>query len=357
MAEDQDESQKTEDPTQKKLEDAKKKGDMPKSQEVTTWAGLAMSTLLIAALSGPMSEQLSVPLSTFLGQAHAFQLDGEASLQLFAELARVVTFAIAPLVLALMIAAIAGNMVQQAPILTTEKIKPKLKKINPLEGAKRLFGMQGLVNFAKGVAKLAIIGVIMALVIWPDRGHLLMLVQADPALLLGITKVMVLKIAGAAVVVLTLIAGLDYLYQRFDYQKRQRMTKQEVKDEFKQMEGDPHVKARLKQIRSERSRQRMIAAVPDATVVIANPTHFAVALKYEPGQQGAPLCVAKGVDKVALRIREVAEENNVPVMENPPLARTLHKALEIDEEVPPEHYKAVAEVIGFIMRMARRRRG
>ncbi|HFQ14878.1 MAG TPA: flagellar biosynthesis protein FlhB, partial [Rhodobacteraceae bacterium] len=161
------------------------------------------------------------------------------------------------------------------------------------------------------------------------------------------------KLIIGALAFVSIVAGLDFIYQRFSWLKKQRMTTKEIKDEYKQTEGDPTVKAKLRQIRAERGRQRMMAAVPDATVVITNPTHYAVALKYEKGMP-APLCVAKGTDAVALRIRSLAKENKVPVVENPPLARALHASIEIDETVPPEHYKAVAEVIGYVLQLQNR---
>jgi len=155
----------------------------------------------------------------------------------------------------------------------------------------------------------------------------------------------------AVLSVLALVAALDYLLQRFRFVQRNRMTKQEVKEEFRQTEGDPAVKARIRKIRMEKARRRMMAAVPEATVVITNPTHYAVALKYEQGKMAAPVCVAKGTDTLALRIRAVAEEHKVPIVENPPLARALYAAVELDEVVPPEQYKAVAQVIGYVMRL------
>ena len=159
------------------------------------------------------------------------------------------------------------------------------------------------------------------------------------------------KVLIAALSAMAVIAGADYLLQRFQFMKRNRMSKQEIKEEYRQTEGDPLIKGKIRQIRLERAKRRMIAAVPEATVVITNPTHFAVALKYESGKMAAPICVAKGVDALALRIREVAKEHEVPIVENPPLARALHAAVELDEAIPPEHYKAVAQVIGYVMRL------
>jgi len=197
--------------------------------------------------------------------------------------------------------------------------------------------------------------VILAAILWPEREALAALVQLDLVKVLPFAKDLAIRMMACVLAAMTAIAALDYAYQRWEYMKRQRMTKQEVKDEFKQSEGDPTVKAKIRQVRQERSRRRMMAAVPEASVVIANPTHYAVALKYDHGQSGAPTCVAKGVDALALRIRETAEANNVPVVENPPLARALYGAVDIDDEIPLEHYKAVAEIIGFVMRNAKGR--
>jgi flagellar biosynthetic protein FlhB len=177
-----------------------------------------------------------------------------------------------------------------------------------------------------------------------------------PSGILPLALTLITKAVLAALAVLAVIAALDYVYQRQRFMTRHRMSRQELRDELKQSEGDPHVKARIRQIRLERARKRMIAAVPEATVVIVNPTHYAVALKYESGKMGAPVCVAKGMDHLALTIRKVAEENDVPVVENPPLARALYAAVEIDDEIPAEHYKAVAQVIGYVMRLAKQSR-
>jgi flagellar biosynthetic protein FlhB len=172
-----------------------------------------------------------------------------------------------------------------------------------------------------------------------------------PLGVLGDMSHLLFKVLIAALAVLAGIAGLDYFLQRHRFLQRNRMSKQEIKEEFRQSEGDPQIKAKIRQIRNERSKKRMIAAVPDATVIITNPTHYAVALKYESGKMAAPVCVAKGVDALALKIREVAKENDVPIVENPPLARALHATVEVDEVIPQEHYKAVAQVIGYVMRL------
>lgn len=250
--------------------------------------------------------------------------------------------------------ALAANLVQHRPVWSLDPIKPKLSKISPLSGAKRLFSSEALVNFAKGIAKLSIVSLIMFLVMWPERDRLDTIITADPSMILPVFQEMGIKIIIGTLAVITVVAGLDFMYQRNKWWEKQKMTVKEVRDEYKQMEGDPKVKAKIRQLRAERGRKRMMAAVPEASVIITNPTHYAVALKYEQGM-GAPICLAKGIDAVALKIREIAGENEIPIVENPPLARALHATVEIEEEIPAEHFKAVAQVIGYVMQLRKSR--
>jgi len=338
MAEENDESDKTEDPTLKRLEDALQRGDVAKSQEVNTWFVIAGAALVLVGFSGSLSSGLT---ATFRGLMHLFQnLEVE------------VLAATAIPILLLALAAIGGNMIQHRLVWSGEQLKPKLSKISPMEGAKRLFSKLALVNFAKGLVKLALIGTLMLWVLWPERNRLDALVVMDVAALLELTKSLALKLVGSVVAALAVIAALDYLFQYRTWYNRHKMSLREMKEEFKHSEGDPHIKAKIRQLRQERTRKRMMAAVPKASVVITNPTHYAVALQYDRGMN-APVCVAKGVDHIALKIREVAAEHSIPVVENPPLARALHATVEIDREIAPDHYKAVAEVISYVMRLRR----
>ena len=232
-----------------------------------------------------------------------------------------------------MLAAIVGNMIQHRLVWSAEALKPKLSKISPLAGFKRLFSKQALANFVKGLVKLALLGAVMTALLWPERTRLDTLVTLDPAAILPMTQTLSLQLLGAVVAILAFIAAADFLFQYRQWFERQKMSLQELKEEFKNTEGDPHVKAKIRQIREGRMRKRMMAAVPQASVVITNPTHFAVALKYERGMN-APVCVAKGMDAIALKIREVAEAHRVPIVENPPLARALHGTVEIDQRNP-----------------------
>ncbi len=253
--------------------------------------------------------------------------------------------------LLLMLAALAGNLVQHKLVWSFEVLAPKLSKISPAAGFKRMFSMQALANFAKGLIKMTLIGAVLTALMWPERLRMIALTRGDLADVLPLTRALALKLLGAVVAMMAFVAAADYLFQYRSWYEKQKMSLREMKEEYKQSEGDPTIKGKLKQMRQARMRKRMIAAVPKAAVVIANPTHFAVALQYERGMP-APVCVAKGVDALALKIKEVAAEHAIPVVENPPLARALHATVEIDQAIPPEHYKAVAEVIGYVLRLA-----
>jgi flagellar biosynthesis protein FlhB len=352
MAEGQEDTERSEDPTQKRLDEALERGDVAKSQEVNTWFVIAGGALLLMAFSGPMANGLATTLRGLVAHSGSIRVDGRGFTSIVEKLGLEVVAAVAIPLLLLALAAVGGNMIQHRLVWSTEALKPKLSKISPMAGFGRLFSKQALANFVKGLIKLALIGTIMTALIWPERFRLDALVSIDPAAMLAITQSLSLQMMGAVVAVLALIAAADYLFQYRQWFERQKMSVRELKDEFKQTNGNPEVKAKIRQIRQTRSRKRMMAAVPDASVVITNPTHFAVAVKYERGMN-APICVAKGADLIARKIREVATEHNIPIVENPPLARALHATVEIDQEITPEHYQAVAEVIGYVMRLNR----
>jgi flagellar biosynthetic protein FlhB len=241
-------------------------------------------------------------------------------------------------------------MVQHRLVWSAESLKPKLSKISPGAGFGRLFSKVALANFVKGLIKLTLIGAVMAAILWPKRHQFDALVAMDPAVVMPLVQSLSLELLGTVVAILAIVAAADYLFQYRTWYERQKMSLREMKEEFRQTEGDPAVKAKIRQLRVQRSRKRMMSDVPKASVVITNPTHFAVALQYDKGMN-APICLAKGADNIAFKIREVAKEHDIPVVENPPLARALYATVDIDEEVPPEHYKAVAEVIGYVMRL------
>ncbi|UYO00659.1 MAG: flagellar biosynthesis protein FlhB [Devosia sp.] len=351
-----DQDSKTEDPSQKKLEDAHKKGDVAKSQEVTTWFMLLGSAIIFSLMAPWTASNLSGSLSLVMMNADQFDLTGSGFANFFNGMAvGLLAVVFAPLAV-LYVCGVLANLVQHRPVWSLDPIKPKLSKLSPIAGAKRLFSGEALVNFGKGLFKIMVVGVVVVLVCWPERDRLDTMMTADPIMILLDFQELGTKIFAATLIVVTIIAGADFFYMRQKWWKRQMMTVQETREEYKQMEGDPHVKGRIRQLRQERARKRMMAAVPDATVVITNPTHFAVALKYDKAM-AAPRCLAKGADAVALRIRAVATENDVPIVENPPLARALFASVEVDETIPADHFKAVAEVIGFVMRLKQGRGG
>jgi flagellar biosynthesis protein FlhB len=352
MAEERDDTDKTEDPTQKRLEDALNRGDVVKSQEVNTWFIIAAAALVLLGFSGSMTSTLGTTMRGILANAYRIPMDGGALLRLFQEISVETLAAVVVPFLLLALAAIGGNMIQHRLVWSGDSLKPKFSKISPVSGAERLFSKQALANFVKGLLKLAVVGAVLAALMWPERYRLERLIGNDVADVLLLTRTLSLQLIGSVVAILAIVAGADYLFQYQQWYERQKMSLREMKEEFRESEGDPKIKAKIRQLRQSRLRRRMMAAVPKATVVVTNPTHFAVALKYERGMN-APVCVAKGADLIARKIREVARENGVPVVENPPLARALHATVEVDEEVPPEQYKAVAEVIGYVMRLNR----
>lgn len=354
MADQPDEHEKTEEPTHKKLEDAHRKGDVAKSQEVNSWFMMLGATLVFVLFAEDVARSLAGLLRGLLAGAHAQPMDGGGLRDLVATLGLGLLAVLAVPFVMLLLAALAGNLVQHRLVFSVEPIKPKLSKISLVSGAKRLFSAASLVNFGKALAKLAIVATAMLAIVWPNRDRLDSLIATDPAALLGLTQGLANTMMIAVLAVLAVVAALDFAYQRHTWWEKQRMTAKELRDEYKQMEGDPQVRAKIRQIRVERGRKRMMANVPRASVVITNPTHYAVALRYETGMN-APVCLAKGTDAVALKIREVARAHAVPIVENVALARTLHASVEVDEEIPPQHYKAVAEVIGYVMRLRTRR--
>ncbi|KQN74256.1 flagellar biosynthesis protein FlhB [Devosia sp. BK] len=341
---------KTEDPSHRKLEEAHKKGDVAKSQEVTAWFMLVGMAVVVSSMAPWVAQQISNPLQIIMMNADRFDVEGSGFSAFFNGLALAMIGAVLAPLGVLYVCGVVANLIQHKPLFSTEPVTPKFSKISPLAGAKRLFSGEALVNFGKGLAKIAVVGTVVVMTVWPERDRLDTMMTADPIVILLDFQELAVKILTSVLIVVTAIAAADYFYTRNKWWKRQMMTMQETRDEYKQMEGDPHVKGRIRQLRQEKARKRMMQAVPDATVVVTNPTHYAVALKYEKGM-GAPKCVAKGADAVALRIRTVAKESDVPIIENPPLARALYASVDVDQDIPAEHFKAVAEIIGFVMRL------
>ena len=266
---------------------------------------IAGATLVLSTFSGSIGGGIEMPLRNLIANSWMIHADGPGLLALAQRLEFAVIAAIGVPLLMLALAAIAGNMVQHRLVWSGELLKPKLSKISPAAGAKRIFGKQAAANFAKGIFKLIALGVVMTAILWPERHRLELMVRFDPAAILGVITSLTLHLMGAVVAMLAVVAIADYFFQYRQWYERQKMSLQEMKEEFKQSEGDPHVKGRIRQLRHARMKKRMMAAVPKASVIITNPTHYSVALSYERGMS-APICVAKGVDLIALKIREIA---------------------------------------------------
>ncbi len=355
MAEDQDQSQKTEEPTQRRLEEARRRGQVATSREVNHALVLGSGALFVAVFAPQTARQITEALLPFVAAPHSFAI-GTAELgQLLASLLSELGMALLLATVLFLAAALAAGLIQNGPVIAAEPLQPKLERISPMAGAKRLFSLRALVEFAKSVLKTALVGAAAIALLWPAAAAILTATGLETAGMLALLHRLALRLLAGVAALTGLIALLDVFYQRFEHRKQLRMSRRDLQDEFKQTEGDPHIKARLKSLRAERARRRMMAEVPKATVVITNPTHIAVALRYEAGEMAAPKLIAKGMGPLAERIRSVARAHKVPVVENPPLARALHEGVELGAEVPPAHYRAVAEVIGYVMRLRARR--
>ena len=357
MAEGSEGEDKTEEASARKLQQARESGDVAKSPDVAQVLSLIGACAIIAFKGQAICTSMAATLTPFF--AHPDQLTSSLEGDGGMTIARDLMLAVLPILIMVlggaMIMGVLGNVLQTGLIFAPDKLKPSLDKLNPLEGFKRMFGIDALMQFLKTLLKLLMTGFVVWLVLKNRITDMLALVQGSPVLILPYVREASIALAVAVCIFLVVGAGADYMWQRFRFMEKLKMSKQEQKEEYKQTEGDPHVKAKLRALRVQKSRQRMMANVAKASVVVTNPTHYAVALQYDMGEMAAPICVAKGMDAVALRIREEAGKHDVPIVEDPPLARALYASMEIDEVIPEEHFAAVAKLISFIL--AKKRRG
>lgn len=349
-----DSDQKTEEPTQKRLDDARKKGEVAMAPEMRH-ATMMLGALIVTGWVGAWAcSDILAMVTRIWGGAEEFRLDPEGAQGLMTGIALGFLGALWP-VLALLVGCAIGTAVLQGKItISWSRIKPKWSKLNPASGLKRMFSTRSLVEFAKTLAKFGAIIIAVLMVLSPRLVGLDQLVGYTPLFVGKAAAELAFEAIRAVVFIVVFLAVADYVYQNRAFMKRMRMSLQEIKDEYKQSEGDPKIKGRIRQIRMERARRRMMAAVPTASVIVTNPTHYSIALKYEHGVMNAPVVVAKGVDAIALRIREIATEAGVPIVESPPLARALFASADIDRPIPVEHYAAVAEIIGYVLRLSKR---
>ena len=350
MAEGSDQ-EKTEPATPKRREDARKEGNVGTSRD-TSSAFLLLAAGGMLYFYGPlMFSKLKSSLVFMLENlASSPPVYGSVYIMLQTVMYIVIT-TLVPFFIIMIIVGIAANLIQVGFLMSPEILKPKLKKLNPIKGIKKIFSLRGLVELVKSLLKLAIIGVVAYLVIKREidkiPGLLFMDITASYVYLAKIAIKVFLFGATAFIA----IAVADYIYQKWHYEKQLRMTKQEVKDEFKQREGDPKVRARIRRIQMEMARKRMMGDIPGADVVLTNPTHYAVVLKYDPKQMAAPKVVAKGADLIAKKIKDIAFAHSIPIMENKPLAQALFNSVDIGNYIPPELYRAVAEVLAYIFKL------
>ena len=346
MSDDQDKDSKTEAPSEKKISDAAEKGNVPFSREATMFAStLAIYIFFVFFLTDGVAT-LTEALKDIFEQPEAWRLENATDVvALITHLIWKSTALVVPVFVLLIVFGVGASIFQNLPLPVLDRIQPKLNRVSPMAGLKRIFGIQGLVEFGKSLFKIIIVSVVVVLVLWNDYFATLDLMFSDPVTMFStmasdLNEIMIVILLSTAV-----LAIADLFWSRHHWYTELMMTKQEVKEEMKQAQGDPIVKSRLRSMQRDRARKRMISSVPRATLVIANPTHYAVALRYVREESDAPIVVAMGQDLVALKIREIAEKNGVPVFEDPPLARSMFAQVSVDSVIPPVFYKAVAELI------------
>lgn len=346
--------EKTEKATPKKRQDARKKGQTAKSQDVTT-AIILLAVFFVLRFTGPnMLETLNRIFHQSFEQ-YIFQEVTENTVQTITlELFQEVLMVIGPIMLAAFIAALLANYIQVGFINSTEPLKMKLDKIDPIKGFKRIFSLRALVELLKSILKIVAIGAIALIILWKQLPNILVLIFKSTGASLSVIGSITIKMGLFASFGLLFLAVLDYMYQKFDFEKSIRMSKQEIKEEYKNTEGDPLIKSKRRQRQREMAMRRMMQEIPSADVVITNPTHYAVALKYDESKMDAPFVVAKGVDYVAQKIKYIAKENGVIMVENRPLARSLYSQTEIGQAIPEEFFKAVAEVLAYVYRLKKK---
>ena len=351
MADDQEQDQKTEAPTQKRIDEAYKKGNVPFSREVGNFMIMLMIALTVSWFSPDILRNSAHLLTPFLSDAWDLPADGPGIGMLLSKAVLGAMSILAAPVLGVIAVLLAASFMQNGFVLSNEPIMPQVSRISPLAGIKRLFSLRSVVELLKSLLKIGVVAYVSFIAVYPEMAHVRQLPNSSVMAMLLFLAMLAQRLTIAAAIVMFFIALFDLLYQRFQFTKSLRMTRQEVRDEYKQSEGDPMIKQRLRRLRQERARKRMMTSVPKADVIITNPTHFAVALQYTSKAMRAPVVVAKGQDLIALKIREIAKENNIPIVENPPLARALFDSTEIDQEIPASHYEAVAKIISYVYQL------
>ncbi|MDA3834008.1 MAG: flagellar biosynthesis protein FlhB [Spirochaetales bacterium] len=348
MAEENKDQEKTERASPKKREKARKKGQVVKSREIASVAVLLASLAFFWFGSSAMFAKIMALTRWLITQSGQFNVNCNNINGLSVGIVYKIFAILSPLLLSAFFMALFANYVQVGFVLSSESVQPKLSKIDPIKGFQKLFSIKSLVELAKNIFKLSLIAfVVYATIKGEIQNFIPLMYQSVWGILICIAEV-AFKIILRVCLALLILAAFDYIYQKWEFEKNLKMSKQEVKDEFKQSEGDPLVKATIKRLQRDAARKRMMASVPGADVVITNPTHLAVALCYDQASASAPKVVAKGAGFIAENIKDIAMKNNVPIVNNKPLARVLYKNVDVDEIIPSNLYKAVAEVLAFV---------
>ena len=346
MAEDSDKDSKTEEASEKKIRDTMDKGQLPFAREAPVLASFLAILVFLMFFAKDSIAQMATFLSIFLEKPEDWPLQNAQDVTLLLRIVAVEMARAVVVLMALLIsAALAASTLQNIPRFVGERIRPQFSRISPRQGWKRMFGAKGLVEFAKQLGKLLFAGIILGFAMREALSKLLAGMITQPIAFGGVIENIATDIVMWIALAMLMITSADVVWSRFSWLRDLRMTRQEVKDEMKQMVGDPLVRMRIRSVQRDRARQRMMSAVPGATLVIANPTHYSIALRYVRDEHAAPIVVAKGQDLIALKIREIAEANGIPVFEDVALARSMYKQVSVDSMIPPQFYQAVAELV------------
>jgi len=349
MSDAPDKESQTEEASEKRLHDSIERGDVPHSREVSLFASLLASLLFLAFFLRPGAARLVADLRTLLDQCDQFRIgDARNASALLFEVARSAAAFALPAFVLFALAGLIASAAQNPPSFVNERISPKFERISPLAGWSRIFSIRGATEFAKSIVKFGAVGLVVSVIVRNEIGGAFATIVSDPASLAERLLAVCGRLVATIAVISGVLAAADLVWSRLHWKRDLRMSRQDVKDEQKQMLGDPLVKARLRSVALERSRKRMMSAVPTATLIVANPTHYAIALRYVREEGGAPKVVAKGQDLIALRIREIAEANDIPVVEDKALARSMYDRVEVDMMIPPDFYRAIAEIVHFL---------
>lgn len=347
--------EKTEKATDKKRQDSRKKGQVLKSQDVTSAIVLLTVFLFLFFATGFMQDRFFTFFKqTFIEYVSLKEFDAEQAMLIYIEVLTEMAFILLPIMIIAMVAAVAANLLQFGWLFTAEPLKFDLKKIDPIKGLKRIFSIRAIVELMKSILKISFIGTVTFLIVWTNIDKVLALAFQTPWDTLSTVGQLTALMGISASFTLLFISILDFFYQKYDYEKNLKMSKQDIKDEHKNSEGDPVIKSRIKQKQREMAMRRMMQEVPEADVVITNPTHYAIAIKYDDGNMDAPIIVAKGVDFIAQKIKLIAKEHEIVTVENRPLARSLYDQVEIGNQVPEEFFKAIAEILAYVYRIQRK---